>query len=81
MSRSNTQRITVDLSPAQRSALDEMISKYNTEVGKILGLDVRIGMGDFLRALLKQHAVATGQAWPDDYPAPGGRRNDPKKKS
>lgn len=74
MARYNTARVTVDLSPAQRAALDEMISKYNAEVGKVLGLEIRIGMGEFVRALIKQHAVATGQAWPDDHPAPGGRR-------
>jgi hypothetical protein len=56
------------------AALEEMISKYNTEVGKVLGLDLRIGMGEFIRALIKQHAIATGQVWPDDYPAPRGRR-------
>ena len=74
MARYNTARVTVDLSPAQRAVLDEMISKYNTEVGKVLGLELRIGMGEFVRALIKQHAQATGQAWPDDYPAAGGRR-------
>jgi hypothetical protein len=74
MARYNTARVTVDLSPAQRAALDEMIARYNAEVGKVLGLDIRIGMGDFLRALLKQHAVATGQEWPNDYPGPGGKR-------
>ena len=55
MARYNTARVTVDLSPAQRAALDEMISKYNTEVGKVLGLELRIGMGEFVRALIKQH--------------------------
>ncbi len=74
MARYNTARVTVDLSLAQRAALDGMISKYNTEVGKVLGLELRIGMGEFIRALIKQHAVATGQAWPVDYPAVGGRR-------
>jgi hypothetical protein len=77
MSRSSTTRVTIDLSPAQRAALDGMIANYNAEVGKILGLEIRIGQGDFLRALLKQHAQSTGQAWPDDYPAPGGRRSGP----
>jgi hypothetical protein len=74
MARYNTARVTVDLSPAQRAALDEMIARYNAEVGKVLGLEIKIGLGDFLRALLKQHAQATGQDWPDDYPAPGRRR-------
>ncbi len=44
--RYNTARVTVDLSPAQRAALDEMIARYNTEVGKVLGLELRIGMGN-----------------------------------
>ncbi len=81
MARYNTARVTVDLSPAQRAALDEMISKYNAEVGKVLGLELRIGMGEFIRALIKAHARATGQAWPDDYPASGGRRDAPKEES
>ena len=81
MARYNTARITVDLSPAQRTALDEMISKYNTEVGKVLGLELRIGMGEFVRALIKAHAQATGRAWPDDYPAAGGWRGDSKESS
>jgi len=75
MSRHNTQRITADLSLAQRAALDEMIARYNAEVGKVLGLEFRIGQAEFIRALLKQHAVTTGQHWPDDYPTPGGKRN------
>ncbi len=78
MARYNTARVTVDLSPAQRAALDEMIARYNTEVGKVLGLELRIGMGEFIRALIKNHAHATGQAWPDDYPGPGGRRGGSK---
>jgi hypothetical protein len=44
----NAARLTVDLSPAQRAALDEMISKYNTEVCKVQGLELRIGMGEFI---------------------------------
>jgi hypothetical protein len=74
MARYNTARVTVDLSPAQRAALDEMIAHYNAEVGKVLGLELRIGIGEFVRALIKAHAVATGQEWPDDYPEVGGRR-------
>lgn len=74
MARYNTARVTTDLSPAQRAALDGMIARYNTEVGKVLGLDIRIGMGEFIRALIKAHAQATGQTWPDDYPTVGGRR-------
>ncbi len=74
MARYNTARVTVDLSPAQRAALDEMIARYNTEVGKVLGLELRIGMGEFVRALIKAHAQTTGQTWPNDYPGPGGRR-------
>jgi hypothetical protein len=68
-------RVIVDLSLAQRAALDEMIARYSAEVGKVLGLELRIGMGEFIRALIKAHAQATGQAWPEDYPAAGGRHS------
>jgi hypothetical protein len=81
MARCNTIRITTDLSPAQRAALDTMIAAYNAEVGRFLGLEIRIGQGEFVRALLKQHTLSTGQAWPDDYPTPGGRRGGSKEKS
>jgi hypothetical protein len=81
MARCNTVRITTDLSPAQRAALDTMIAAYNAEVGRILGLEIRIGQAEFVRALLKQHALSTGQDWPDDYPTPGGRRDGPKERT
>jgi len=74
MARHNTIRKYYDLSAAQSADLDTMITKYNAEVGKVLGLDITISHAEFIRALLRKHAQDTGQAWPDDYPTPGGRR-------
>ncbi len=74
MARHNTIRKNYDLSPAQDAKLDEMIARYKAEVGRVLGLDITVSHAEFIRALLRKHAQDTGQAWPDDYPTPGGRR-------
>jgi hypothetical protein len=68
MARYNTARMSFDLSPAQRQAVEEMIRRYEQEINRILGLDAHISDREFFHALLKNHAQATGQPWPEDYP-------------
>ncbi len=67
MARHNTARITFDLTPAQRDAVETMIRRYESEINRILGLDAHISDREFFHALLKQHAQETGQTWPEDY--------------
>jgi hypothetical protein len=58
--------------------LGENVHHYVAMVALATGLEIRIGQAEFVRALLKQHALSTGQEWPDDYPIPGGRRDSSK---
>lgn len=67
-----------DLTKAQRDAPDAMMEQFNAEVSAAVGVPIRLGVREFFHMLLKRHADATGQPWPEDYPSPGGWRGGPK---
>ena len=67
-----------DLTQAQRDAPDAMMEQFNAGVSAAAGVPIRLGVREFFHMLLKRHADATGQPWPEDYPSPGGWRGGPK---
>lgn len=72
--RANITRVTVDLTLAQRAALDDLIAQANQTASAATGLPIRIGTRQFFHLLLKRYAESQGIDWPDDYPTPGGYR-------
>jgi len=78
MSKRRITRVSVDLTQAQRDAVDAMMDQFNAEVSAAAGVPIRLGVREFFHMLLKRHADATGQPWPEDYPSPGGWRGGPK---
>jgi hypothetical protein len=70
----NITRLTVDMTAAQRQAVDQMMVDMSDELSARLGLPMPIGVRAFFHILLKQHALDVGLDWPEDYPTPGGRR-------
>jgi hypothetical protein len=78
MSKRRITRVSVDLTQAQRDAVDAMMEQFNAEVSAAAGVPIRLGVREFFHMLLKRHADATGKPWPEDYPSPGGWRGGPK---
>jgi len=74
MARYQITRATVDMTHAQRQAVDEMIAEFNAQISQAAGVKVTLGVREFFHMLLRQHAEQTGQVWPEDYPPYGGRR-------
>ncbi len=74
MARYQITRATVDLTHAQRQAVDAMIQAFSEQVSQTAGVKVDMGVREFFHMLLRQHAERTGQVWPEDYPKYGGRR-------
>ena len=78
MPRDNITRVSVDLTLAQREALDRMIDRMSAEVSQAAGIPIRFRVREFIHVLLKRHADAVEIAWPENYPTPGGWRGGPK---
>ena len=78
MPRDNITRVSVDLTLAQREALDRMIDRMSAEVSQAAGIPIRFRVREFIHVLLKRHAEAVEIAWPENYPMPGGWRGGPK---
>ena len=61
MSKRRITRVSVDLTQAQRDALDTMMDQFNAEVSAAAGVPIRLGVREVFHMLLKRHADATGQ--------------------
>ena len=72
--REGITRVSVDLTTAQRAALDEMIRRKEAAASEAAGMAIQIGTRQFFHTLLKQEAAAMDVEWPEDYPSPGGWR-------